>query len=143
MPTRIIITGDRHWTCADIAAHVLAGIRAKLGTDVVIVHGDCPTGVDRSFRYACEAMGIPHEPHPADWHLGKKGGPIRNSEMVRLGAAYAIAVHRTLARSRGTRDCVRKCLGAGITVWLIDGGDRPRRLTEDDLTIEPNEPQRR
>ena len=37
--------------------------------------------------------------------------------MVRAGAVFAVALHPDLAGSRGTRDCVRRCLDAGIPVW--------------------------
>jgi ABC-type sugar transport system substrate-binding protein len=50
--------------------------------------------------------------------------------MVAAGATLAIAVHRDLAGSRGTKDCVRRAIAAGIPVYLIDSEDvRPRRIT--------------
>jgi hypothetical protein len=49
--------------------------------------------------------------------------------MVDLGARFALAVHRDLATSKGTGDCVRRCLAARIPVWLIDSEDcKPRKL---------------
>ena len=131
--TRIIITGDRNWSCIPLALRVIRRIQARLGNEFVIVHGDA-TGVDHSFRLACEELGIAHEPHPVLWDkTGPAGGPMRNQAMVDLGAEYAIAVHRNLLRSRGTLDCVRKCLRAGIPVYLIDGANLERRVREEDL----------
>ncbi len=148
MPVRILITGSRSWSCIPLALRIVARIRDKLGADLVIVHGDCPTGVDRSFRLACEELGVEHEPHPADWDSVGDGvevhhwtgrsydpsaGPRRNQAMVDLGADYAIALHKSIAYSRGTRDCVRRCLDAGITVWLLDGTNETHKVKREEL----------
>lgn len=130
MPTRIIITGDRHWGCFALAEAIIHRLAERYGwDDLVIVHG-AATGVDASFGEACSLHDVTQESHPADWSKGKAAGPIRNQEMVDAGADFAIAVHRNLAGSRGTRDCVRRCLSAGIPVWLIDSDEiHPRRIT--------------
>jgi hypothetical protein len=87
---------------------------------VVIVHGACPTGVDGVFDEAARLSGLATEPHPADWDRhGRAAGPIRNGEMVALGAEFVLAVHRDLWRSKGTLDCVRQALAAGLPVWHI------------------------
>lgn len=50
--------------------------------------------------------------------------------MVDAGAELAIAVHRDLRGSKGTADCVRRCLEAGIPVWLIESEEvTPERVT--------------
>lgn len=119
--TRIIITGCRHWKCGQLAASILERLQVRYGTDLVVVLGGA-SGVDESFRVACEVMGIACEVHPADWEwYGRGAGPIRNQAMVDAGAAFAIAVHRDLFRSRGTLNCVCKCAAAGIDVWHVDG----------------------
>jgi hypothetical protein len=41
--------------------------------------------------------------------------------MVKYGADLGIAYHDNLAESRGTLDCVRKLLAAGIPVLWYDG----------------------
>jgi len=95
----------------------------------VIVHGDA-SGVDLSFDEACRRENIPTEPHPAHWReLGRAAGPRRNAEMISTGIDFCIAVHRSLSRSRGTQDCVSRCLEANIPAYLIDSNDiRPRRI---------------
>ncbi len=131
---RIIVTGDRNWHCTEIAARVLDSLRAKHGEEFVIVHGDCPSGVDRAFRNGCMMRGIKHDPFPAQWaDSGKSAGPRRNAEMIAEGADYAIAIHRNIARSKGTRDCAARCVNARIPVYLIDGVNPDRRLTRTDL----------
>ena len=52
-------------------------------------------------------------------------GPIRNAEMVALGAEMCLAFHRAIAASRGTKDCARRALAAGIPTypdWDGEGG---------------------
>jgi hypothetical protein len=130
---RILITGDRHWRCDDLAEQVLNRLLARYGPDLVIIHGGA-AGIDQSFSVAGEALGLDVEPHLADWKgLGNVAGPARNREMVEAGADLCIALHRTLATSKGTKDCIRQALAAGIPVYLIED-DRaiPRRVQADD-----------
>ena len=67
-----------------------------------------------------------------DW----AGGPARNREMVKAGADLCLAFHRSLATSKGTKDCARQALAAGIPTYLIDSdvGLR-RRLRGDDARL--------
>lgn len=129
MPTRVLITGDRHWYCERLAARVVKGLLERHGNDIVIVQGAAP-GVDTVFAEAAFEAGVTQEPHPARWdELGPKAGPIRNAEMVKLGAAFCIAFHRDLENSRGTLDCVSRCHNAGIPVWLVaDEMGAPKRV---------------
>jgi hypothetical protein len=130
MAVRVIISGDRNWTCHELARRVIARLVARHG-EVDIVQGSAD-GVDFAFVEAAYDAGCGVCSFPADWDRhGKKAGPIRNQEMVDSGADFVIAVHRGLARSRGTRDLVERSLKAGIPVWLIDGEDaEPRRIRE-------------
>lgn len=127
---RVLITGDRNWECLGLAERVVNRLLARYGPGLVVVHG-AATGVDASFAEACEALGVDHEPHPARWdELGPRAGPVRNAEMVALGAGLCVAVHKTFAFSRGTRDCARRAIAAGIPTYLIDAeAAEPRRIT--------------
>jgi hypothetical protein len=137
---RIIVTGDRFWTCHRLAAAILVRLVARYGPEIVVVHGGA-TGVDESFDSACRGLGVKTEVHPVtggDWErLGKKAGPLRNEEMVRAGAGLCVALHRFLSNSKGTKDCVRRAVGAGIPTYLIDS-DRavPVRLSPGDPRLE-------
>ena len=55
---------------------------------------------------------------------------------VQAGADLCIALHRRLEASKGTKDCVRQALAAGIPVYLIED-DRaiPRRVRADDVRL--------
>jgi hypothetical protein len=59
-----------------------------------------------------------------------------NAEMVAAGAGMCVALHRFLRQSRGTKDCVRRAIEAGIPTYLIDSkAARPRRLLADDAQL--------
>jgi hypothetical protein len=63
-------------------------------------------------------------------------GPIRNAEMVAAGAGMCVAFHRFLRQSRGTKDCVRRAIEAGIPTYLVDSEEaRPRRLRAGDARL--------
>lgn len=148
---RVLITGSRDWRIDDLAEVIVTRLLVRYGPTLLIVHGDCPTGVDASFREACKTVGVDQEPHPARWDdihcsgavvrkrrdgtsYNANAGPIRNSAMVALGADVCLAFSRNLAQSRGTRDCVGKAIRTGIPTWLVaeDRGPetRPVRLEE-------------
>jgi hypothetical protein len=63
-------------------------------------------------------------------------GPIRNAAMVAAGAGMCVAFHRFLRQSRGTKDCARRAIEAGIPTYLIDSkAARPRRLRAGDARL--------
>ena len=116
---RVLVTGSRVITPAE-AELVRAVLRRTTGTaigngrDVVIVQGECPSGgVDAvASLWAAETAGVTSEGHAADWLHGKAGGPKRNTRMVGLGADICLAF--PAKGSRGTWDCLRKAVEAGI-----------------------------
>jgi hypothetical protein len=56
--------------------------------------------------------------------------------MVAAGAGMCVAFHRQLAWSRGTNDCVRRAIEAGIPTDLIESEEAsPRRLWADDVRL--------
>jgi hypothetical protein len=89
-------------------------------------------------RRAARGLGVAEEPHPVDWdRLGKRADPVRNQEMVDAGAAMCIALHRFLANSKGSRNCVRLAIEAGTPTYLIDSEKaEPRRLRAEDPRLE-------
>jgi hypothetical protein len=108
----VLVTGDRHWTCPDLAERIVSRLIARCGYDLVIIHGGA-CGFDQSFAVACRNLGIGAEPHLPDWWgLGNIAGPARNRRMVEEGADLCIALHRTIESSKGTKDCVRQAIAA-------------------------------
>lgn len=88
------------------------------GRQLTIVHGDAPGADSLSASLAQEL--IPDaiiEPHPADWkRFGKVAGPLRNTEMVSLGADLGLAFYIEQVESRGTDHCVGLMTSVGIPV---------------------------
>ena len=57
--------------------------------------------------------------------------------MVAAGAGLCIAVHRFLMNSKGTKDCARQAIEAGIPTYPIDSDEaKPKRLQADDPRLE-------
>lgn len=115
---RILITGSRHWSDDCSIYEALRKVLRESGLppeEIVLVHGACPTGADFLGWRAAKRLGMQIEPHPADWNRhGRAAGPLRNSEMVDLGAAICLGFPEP--DSRGTLDCMRKARNAGIKV---------------------------
>lgn len=127
MPTaRLLITGSRNFgsqgssdialmrTALKDARHKLAGAGFNR---IVLVHGTA-RGADQLAASVGKSMGFVLEAHPAEWNVhGKAAGPIRNKEMVELGADLVLAFPR--GQSRGTRGCMKLAAEAGIEVINI------------------------
>lgn len=123
-PLRILVTGSRTCTleqASTIVVRVLSTVVNSLADefqDVIIVHGHCVHGgVDMvAHLWAIENAAAP-EPHPAEWaRHGKAAGPIRNAQMVALGANLCLAF--PAPTSTGTWDCIRKAVAAGIPTQI-------------------------
>lgn len=57
--------------------------------------------------------------------------------MVRAGADLCITVHLFIFDSKGTKDCARQAIEAGIPTFLIDSEKVvPKRLLADDPRLE-------
>lgn len=111
---RLLITGTRYGWDENALKQALFTALRELGTeDTILVHGAAP-GVDSQAAQIWKDWGLQDEPHPADWSIGKKAGPLRNQEMVDLGADLCLAFPRP--DSRGTRHCASAAEAAGIPV---------------------------
>jgi hypothetical protein len=120
---RILITGGRNWT--DYTTINDAILDASMWQDVswwpdfdpatiTIVHGDAK-GADTIAGGVARMFGMTEERHPANWETHHRAaGPIRNQEMVDLGADLCLAF--LMPGSKGTADCVRRAEKAGIEV---------------------------
>lgn len=127
---RIIVTGSRDIPadCADAVQDAIwhaiyANVRNR--EPVTIIDGGCPTGADELARQLVRALRSFHyqiegETHPADWaQHGKAAGPIRNQNMVEMGADQCIAFFYEGAGNRGTTDCATRAAAAGIPVQRV------------------------
>lgn len=112
---RILITGSRDWDDRFSIARAMLDAADDATGEVIIVHGLCPTGADAIADDFAEFMNWKIETHPADWiKHGKAAGPIRNQEMVKLGADICLAFPK--GESKGTRHCMKIAEKAGIEV---------------------------
>lgn len=117
--SRLLVTGSRHGWDHDVLYAAL--LNARLAFDdpfPVLVHGAAP-GVDSQAARIWQDWGLPVEPHPADWSMGHKAGPIRNKEMVDAGADIALAF--VSPDSRGTVDCLKRLRAAGVHTLVLEG----------------------
>jgi hypothetical protein len=115
--TRLLVTGSRDWKDVGVLTHWLDDawhyLTDFVGGEVTLVHGDAH-GADRMAQGVWLNWGLPVEPHPADWRLGRRAGYIRNAEMVSLGADLCVAF--IYHRSKGATMCAGLAEKAGIAV---------------------------
>ncbi len=133
---RIRVTGSRDWDDDPTIGVQLtlavqespAGPLALRGEGVVIVHGDCPTGADKTADVWARNHGIPVDPHPAEWRrYGRSAGFRRNAEMVDRGADLCLAFIRN--GSHGASHCADLAEQAGIPVRRFLAETGPARIT--------------
>jgi hypothetical protein len=117
---RILMTRDRDWICFDLATAIVRRLIKRYRAVVVIVHGDC-RGVDNSFRSVCRWLRVKDEPRAPEWaRFGDAAGPRQNAETVASKPDLCVALHRSIEASKGTKDCVKQALAAGIAVYLVE-----------------------
>lgn len=124
---RILVTGSREWPrmyqrMVSLALNVELDYANKHDVQLVVVHGACPTGVDKMVdewhainRGSVIRREAEIERHPAQWDLlGKSAGFKRNEYMVSLGATKCLAF--IFSKSKGATHCADKAQAAGIRV---------------------------
>lgn len=110
---RLGVTGGRDYADARCVAALLSKAKAKYGKDLVVVHGDCETGLDALAEAWCCANKVTTERHPADWDChGRAAGPLRNQEMVDSGLDALLS----FPGGKGTADMTQRAVNAGIPV---------------------------
>lgn len=118
---RIIYTGDRHWSDPHTVYSVLTGLQEQFPGHTV-VHG-AAKGADRHVNTIAKRLGLPIEPHPADWNAyGRRAGYVRNAEMAKLGAGLVVGFKAdidTTLLTGGTEMMIRLALKAGIPAVLF------------------------
>lgn len=131
---RVLVTGSREWADRALLEFHIGWVVAQSGRrpeDIVIVHGDCPTGADAMADSFAGRAGWATDPHPADWRrLGKPAGHARNQVMADKGADVCLAFYAAHAKNEGTADCAARAEAAGIPVRRFheDAGQDHERL---------------
>ena len=126
---RIVVVGNKDWSCPDLAARILRRLVARCGRDIVIIHGNEP-GVDALFDAAAKEIGLNVETRVID--RKNTGFPTigqRNRELLLGGADICLAVHERIAACPRTLDCVRQALQDRIPTYGIENEHAiPRRI---------------
>lgn len=117
---RVLITGSRAWH-NEFTIFAVIMLLWEEHSDLVVVHGACPTGADHIADEVCRVSGILTEPHPADWSLGRKAGPLRNKEMIDTAPDLVVAFVE--GESRGTRGTIELARAAGIKTRVFNAND--------------------
>lgn len=103
------------------------GLAQALGQNLIIVHGDGP-GADQvidAWAVRREDAGVTVERHPARWNpLRRAAGPIRNREMVYIGADMCIGFLREA--SKGTTGTLLLAREAGIPTYTVHWTEEER-----------------
>ena len=125
---RILITGSRHWTDRTALASAMSRALTYLGSYIganhsaVLVHGGAK-GADAVAADIADNWGWTVEEHPADWDAdGRRAGPLRNQRMVDAGADIVLAC--PMPGSKGTWDCMKRAVEAGIPVYIVNTRER-------------------
>lgn len=136
---RMLVTGPRDYTDRAQVEHYLQVVlnwTLFRRRHLIVVHGDCPSGVDMftdQWAVRMRNQGFPVEPekHPAQRHPSQDfgpwpgAGPIRNRYMASLGADQCCAFIGLCSRpncsksphaSHGTHSCIRCAESYGIPV---------------------------
>lgn len=116
---RVLVTGSRDWTDVSVVRSALQWVIASFpGHSYVLIHGDA-RGLDKIAGEEARALGWGVEVYPADWkRLGRRAGPIRNGEMVALGATLCLSF--PVKGAKGTWDCSKQAKDADIPVHTFN-----------------------
>ena len=110
---RVLVCGSRHFKDVPLLEGVLSAFPIT-----TIIEGEA-RGADLLARYYGERNGIEVLAVPADWErYGKRAGPIRNGEMLKLLPELVIAFRGP--NSRGTQNMINQARKAGIRTEVID-----------------------
>lgn len=112
---RLLVTGSRDFGFPAFIVSVLDEFRTR---DPLVIVGDC-RGPDAIAKQWVEQNDGNALVFAADWDTaGKAAGPLRNQRMVTEGKPdEALAFWDGI--SRGTLDCLTRCVKAGVPVRII------------------------
>jgi hypothetical protein len=113
----VLVCGGRNFTDSRLVWDTLTELSREWQFKFLI-HGDCPTGVDRiAVDWVSTVQGITEIGCPADWKtFGRAAGPIRNQLMIDKYFPDRVIA---FPGGRGTADMVRRARVARIYVVTI------------------------
>ena len=90
----------------------------SLSKDTVIIEGEAK-GADSLARDCAIQHGLEVEKYPADWSFGPRGGPVRNTRMLREGKPdIIIGYSKDIKTSKGTKNMLTQGIKAGVPCYL-------------------------
>lgn len=133
MTARVLVTGARLFTAADVMQEAIERAIDEYSTDIVIVHGAAGSGADELADVLAPALGLSVERWPADWERRSLlAGFERNIAMVDAGANLCLAFRVRGEACRGTQHCANYALRRHIPVrWYLQEAlpkTRPQRI---------------
>jgi hypothetical protein len=101
----MLISGYRKFENYDVFKSALDGVIVELGLPKLLLQGECKTGADQLAKRWCIENDVACEGFPANWELGKRAGPERNTIMLNKADVVCAFIHK---ESKGTKDVVKK-----------------------------------
>jgi hypothetical protein len=111
---KVLVCGSRYFNNKELMEDVLKEYDIRC-----IIEGEA-RGADTLAREYAERQGIHVLAFPAQWEKhGKAAGPIRNTEMLRVGQPELVVAFRR-QNSRGTQNMINQAEKAGIPVRIVE-----------------------
>jgi hypothetical protein len=134
--TRVLVTGDRNWSCALTIERALITVETLQppGTQKPhLMHGGC-RGADSLAGLLAQKRGWLVTSMPAEWSVyGKAAGPIRNRSMLEQHQPQVVLIfHDSPENSRGTKDCLElalKCQPPPTILWFCSDESDYKQIT--------------
>jgi len=121
---KILVCGSRDWDDPYFIENWFAHFFESHDPESVeVIHGGCH-GADIIAGTIAVQNGCKVTEVKADWkRYGRKAGPIRNREMLKLGPELVVAFHDDLTKSKGTADMVRAAHDGHVVTLVL--GHKP------------------
>lgn len=120
----VLITGSRGWMDAVSIRAALIEYRSLArarGQELIIVHGDAPSGADRLADREARDLGLRVICEPAEWKFyGRRAGPVRNQRMLAEHDVDVVLAFRSSGKSSGTDDMIAQAVQARVPVRRLD-----------------------
>jgi len=131
-PHFVLISGSRKYRGLAVCEQLDLRL-ASYGENLFVIHGACPSGVDRLAELWCQATGVQSCACAANWRVhDNPAGPIRNWNMLKLWA-FASRMLCSYSESGevlcfpcddsvGTRDMIRACRSVDVEPSIFELG---------------------
>jgi hypothetical protein len=118
---KVLVTGSRNFTNQSFISQALTEHCGDWGKEVLLIHGDCPRGVDAIVARLATLRGWWVASCPADWSKGPSAGPKRNAKMLDLFQPELVLAF-PYGESKGTLGTVALANARGIpcTVFYFE-----------------------